>query len=436
MSLLVEGVRIGQTMHAHAFEKLIPVLRKLGRTRVDESQFLLPFKNRPEAIPETEWQTIVRAAKEAIITYVTPTYARLAQYLSTEYLPHSRPSIGLSSVPQGEAYYRALCNYHTTSSDLSPNDIHEIGKQEVARINRLMDGVRVKVGFKGSMAEFRQHLRTSDEFGFKNAQDMVDHYKSIRATVEKKLPTLFGVLPTINFTIVPVPDDLAPSAPGAYYSEPSPDGKRPGTFFINTYEAGKRRKFVAQALFMHEAVPGHHLQIALKIEHGSPVLFRKYAGMDVPYYPAPASFSMNTAFTEGWGLYAEYLGEELGMYTDPYVYFGRLSEEMLRACRLVVDTGMHAKSWSRDQAIAYMTSNTADDKQDIMAEVDRYISMPGQALAYKIGEIKLRSLRSMAESALGERFDVREFHDFLMVMGNIPLAQLEKQVKKFIAKRK
>jgi uncharacterized protein (DUF885 family) len=431
ISLLMEGVRIGQTMNAHAFQKQIPVLKHLGMTKVEDSQLLQPFKKKPKGISEAAWLPLVREAKEAIINYVTPTYAKLAKYLEEEYLPHSRPKVGLSSVPNGAAFYQALCDYHTTSPDLTPDDIHKIGLSEVERINKLMDGVRVKVGFKGNMKEFRIYMRESPKFGFKDADAMLKHYKSIRATVEAKLPKFFGTLPTIKYNIEPIPAALAPSAPAAYYNEPSPNG-RPGTFFLNTYNAPKRRSFAAEALFLHEAVPGHHLQIALKIENGSPVKFRKFAGMDSMYFQAPATYSMNTAFVEGWGLYAEYLGQEMGMYEDPYVYFGRLSAEMLRACRLVVDTGMHAKDWTRQQAIDYMLSNTADDAHDIQSEIDRYISIPGQALAYKIGEIKLRQLRKMTEVALGSKFDIRKFHDFLMVMGNIPLATLEKQVKRFI----
>merc|ERR1711936_1005838 len=243
MSLLVEGVRIGQTMNAHAFQKLIPVLRKLGMTKVEDSQLLIPFKTKPSGISDIEWERIVRDAKQAIITYVTPTYARLARYLNDEYLPRSRPDVGLWSAPNGDALYRGLCHYHTTSPDLSPLDIHNVGLKEVQRISTQMDGVRQRVGFKGTLAQFRQHMRTSDEFGFKDSEDMVNHYKSIRSTVEGKLHRWFNTLPTIKYNIKPVPEDLAPAAPAAYYMEPSPDG-RPGTFFINTYDAKKRRKFI------------------------------------------------------------------------------------------------------------------------------------------------------------------------------------------------
>jgi len=433
IDLLNEGIRIGQTMNRNAFEKLIPVLLKISSAKVDDHPFFGPFKTQPKNISTSKWNDIVTSARKAITTYIKPVYKKIHDFMKTTYLPKSRPLVGLSSVPNGAAYYQALLQYHTTSPHLTPHKVHSIGLQEVARINKLMDTVRQSVKFNGTLLQFRQYLRTSDKFGFKDEKDMLNHYKSIRAKVEKMLPRYFGVLPKIPFVIKPVPADLAPSSPMAYYMEASPDG-RPGTFFINTYLPQKRRKFIAESLFLHEAVPGHHLQIALKIEHGSPVLFRRFAGMDVPYYQAPASFSMNTAFTEGWGLYAEYLGEEMSMYKDPYVYFGRLSQEMLRACRLVVDTGMHALGWTRQMAIDFMGMYTADDKHDITSEIDRYISIPGQACAYKIGEIKLRELRKMATDKLGSKFDIRKFHDFLMVMGNIPLAQLEKQVLLFIHK--
>ena len=433
MELLREGMRLRLTLNRRSFEKLIVIYERIATESVPANPFFAPFKEKPKNITNKVWRTVVNDATKTIRNYIQPSFRKLEVFIRDEYLPNSRPRIGVASLPQGKDYYQAVLKYHTTTN-LTPQQIHDIGLKEVVRITKRMDEVKRRVKYNGTLAEFRRYLRTDKKFGFKNEEDILGYYKEIEKKVKLLLPRYIGRQPTLPFIIAPVPKKLAPMAPFAYYNEPSPDGSRPGIFYINTYQPEKRRKYIAASLFLHEALPGHHTQIASKIEFGSPLLFRRYTGMDVLYYEAPACFARNSAYTEGWGLYCEYLGEEMGMYADPYDLFGRLSQEMLRAARLVVDTGMHALGWSRTKAINFMSANTAGNLHDIEAETDRYISWPGQACSYKIGELKIRELRTLAENKLGDKFEIRTFHDFLISMGNIPLDILEKQFKLHLEK--
>ena len=433
ISLMEEGIRLGLTMHKVSFEKLINVYDKMGNMKIESSPFFEPFTEKPKCIGDEKWESIVQVAKETIHTYINPSFRQLSVFIRDKYLPKSRTSISVSSLPRGKDHYRACLKFHTTT-DLTPQEVHNIGLKEVARITARMEEVKKKVNFHDSLDNFRQYLRSNRIFGFKSEEDIMDHYKNIERNVTELLPKYFGLLPNISFVLTPIRKEIAPTAPIGYYRHPSPDGSRPGRFFVNTYKPESKRKYSALSLFVHEAIPGHHFQVALKIEHGSPLLFRRYAGMDGGYYEVPTRFAMNSALTEGWGLYAEYLGEEMGLYADPYDLFGRLSGEMLRACRLVVDTGMHALKWSRKKSIKFMRVNTAENLHDITTEVNRYITWPGQACAYKIGEMKIRELKLLASNMLGDKFDIRNFHDFILSTGNLPLKILEEQVRLFIKK--
>ncbi len=306
-----------------------------------------------------------------------------------------------------------------TTTDLTPEQIHQIGLDEVARIQGEMRQVMTQVGFKGDLKEFFHFLTTDKQFEFSNEQALLDSYNALRARVEAGVPTLFSLVPKAPFEIRPVEPFRAASAAGGQYFPPSADGSRPGIFYVNTYDLPSRKKWDEESLFLHEANPGHHFQIALQQELTGLPAFRRFGG--------------ETAYIEGWGLYAESLGKELGVYTDPYQYFGRLQAELWRAIRLVVDTGLHAKGWTRDQVIAYMLDNSATSNTEAVSEAERYIAVPGQALAYKIGELKLQELRKRATTALGDNFDIRAFHAEVLRDGSLPLGVLETKLDRWIA---
>jgi prolyl oligopeptidase len=320
--------------------------------------------------------------------------------------------------PNGEAYYVfQIKNYTTTKK--SAEEIHRIGLNEVIRIRNEMDEVIAESGFQGSFKQFVEFLRTNPDFYYSTAEELLEGYQAICKKADPELVKLFGVLPRMPYGVKPIPDYQAPASPTAYYYSGSKEGNRPGYFWANTYKIETRPKYEMEALSLHEAVPGHHLQISLAQELENVPEFRKHGGF--------------TAFTEGWGLYSEKLGEEMGFYQDPYSKFGQLTYEMWRACRLVVDTGIHAFGWPRDKAIKFMLDNTAKTENDVTVEIDRYIAWPGQALAYKIGELKIRELRKKAEDDLGERFNIRDFHDIVLGNGSIPLDLLEEKVNQHIS---
>lgn len=435
ITLLREGIRLGLTMHRRSFQRLNSVYKKFSTIKNTKSPFFAPFKiEKPKKISNATWNDILRQAAYAIQHYTQPSYKRLKAFLKNEYLPKSRSKIGVGYLPNGFEYYQACLRFHTTT-DLSAYEIHEIGLKEIRRITQRMEMVKKQVNFNGTLNEFRRYLRTSEKFGFRDEKDMLIFYRNLKKNITDILPKYVGKQTTTPLEIEPVPSYLAANAAFAYYEEPSGDGKRPGIFRLNTYKPRNKRKYVAVAVFLHEALPGHHTQIAWKLQYGSPVSFRRFAGSDALYYETPATFASNNAYIEGWALYCEHLGEEMGLYKNPYDLLGRLSSEMLRAARLVVDTGMHVLKWSRKKAIKFMAQNTADDMDSILSEVDRYITWPGQACSYKIGELKIKELRSSAEERLGPKFDLREFHDFIISLGNIPLTVLGKQVHMFVSKK-
>jgi uncharacterized protein (DUF885 family) len=379
-----------------------------------------PLLKFPTGVPESEHARLREAAKAAIRDSVVVGYKRFRDFMKNEYVPASRGSISISALPGGRDYYRHRVRKFTTL-DVTPEEVHQRGLAEVARIRGEMEAIREKVKFEGDLVAFFEHLRTDPKFYVSTPEELMKETSEILKRMDGELPTLFGKLPRMPYGLRPVPDYVAPRMPSAYYQQPAGDGTRAGFFYINTYNLKGRPLYELEALACHEAVPGHHLQIALQQEMTDLPNFRRYSDV--------------TAFIEGWGLYSERLGLEAGFYTDPYSDFGRLSMEMWRACRLVVDTGMHYFDWTREQAIRYMQENSAESLHNIEAEIDRYIGWPGQALAYKMGELKIRELRAHAEKQLGERFDVRAFHDTVLGGGAVPLDVLEKQIDAWIAEQ-
>jgi len=376
---------------------------------VDEpaaSPMLRPFQSMPPAIELPVAETLRAAAARAYTAAVAPAYRRLLEYLETRYLPRTRETIAARDLPDGEAWY-AFSVRQMTTTRLGAEEIHRIGLGEVKRIRAEMDAVIARTGFDGTFQQFVGFLRTDDRFFFDRAEDLLVAYRDICKRVDPELPKLFATLPRLPYGVAAVPSYAEKSQTTAYYEPGSPSAGRPGRFFANTYDLRARPRWEMEALALHEAVPGHHLQIAI--------------AQELPEMPDFRRHGFYTAYIEGWGLYAESLGPEMGFYEDPYAKFGQLTYEMWRAIRLVVDTGMHALGWSRQQAIDFFTENAGKAEHDIVVEVDRYIVWPAQALAYKIGELKIKELRARATAALGARFDLRLFHDEVLGAGALPL---------------
>jgi uncharacterized protein (DUF885 family) len=386
-----------------------------------KSPLLEPFTHLPASITPPNQARLRAAAAEAYREKVRPAYQALLSYLTERYLPGARETIGLSALPDGARWYAFRARLSTTT-DLTPDQIHQLGLSEVRRIRAEMDSIIAGVGFKGSFADFASFLRTDPQFFFSDSASLIRAYRDIAKRIDPGLAHLFGRLPRLPYGVIAVPSYAAKSQTTAYYQPGSVSAGRPGYFFANTYDLKSRPKWEMEALTLHEAVPGHHLQLALSQELEGLPEFRKFGGY--------------TAFVEGWGLYAESLGSELGLYQDPYSRFGQLTYEIWRAIRLVVDTGLHTKGWTRQQAIDYFTANSAKAPHDIEVEVDRYIVWPGQALAYKIGELKFKELRAAAQAQLGEKFDIRKFHDAVLENGGVPLDVLDHHVRDWIAAQK
>jgi uncharacterized protein (DUF885 family) len=382
-----------------------------------KSPMFKAFQKFPETIAAADRERLLGEAKQAFNERVAPALRKLQGYLANSYLPAARESIAMSDMPNGKAWYAYQARASTTTR-LTPEQIHQIGLAEVKRIRGQMDALIAETGFKGSFAEFCQFLRTDPRFFYDRPEDLVAGYRDIAKRIDPELVKLFGRLPRLPYGVTTVPDYAAKSQTTAYYGNGSLVSGQPGWFYVNTYDLKSRPKWAMEALTSHEAVPGHHLQYSLVEELGELPGWRKW---DV--YPA---------FSEGWALYAETLGYEIGLYQDPYSRFGQLSNEMLRAARLVVDTGLHTMGWSRQQAIDYIKTNSARPEHDVVVEVDRYIVWPGGAVCYKIGELKIRELRTYAEKELGPKFDIRAFHDLLLAHGQLPLALLEKNVKAWV----
>jgi uncharacterized protein (DUF885 family) len=385
------------------------------------SPILKPFRDFPPGISESDRRELSARATDLYAERLVPALTKLRDYLTTTYVPGCRESIGASALPHGADYYAYLVRWQTTT-DLTPQQVHDIGMAEVRRLRTEMEALIRSTGFSGTFPEFCEFLRTDPRFYFRSADELLDAYRALAKKIDPALGRLFGRLPRTQYGILPVPDYSAPTAPSAYYIPGAQSTGRPGYFYANTYRIDVRPTWEMEAFTLHEAVPGHHLQIAVAQEIEGLPDFRRESGP--------------TAYVEGWGLYAEGLGEELGLFQDPYSKFGQLTFDMWRSLRLVVDTGMHALGWTREQAIQIFRENTGKSDQDIRVEVDRYIVWPGQALAYKIGQLKFRELRRLAEQELGPKFDVRAFHDVALGQGAVPLGQLATQVRAWIDARR
>ncbi len=417
VGLMRQGIQEGLTLPAVVLQGFEQPLQAQIVDAPEKSLLYEPFTHIPEGIPAEEAAEIRRDGQLAIMEGVVTGYREFLQFMEKEYLPAARATIAASALPEGREFYRHRVR-HFTTLDLTPEQVHETGLQEVARIRREMEQVRQEAGFSGNLRAFMDFLRSDPQFYADTPQALLQETALVLKRMDGQLPKLFGVLPRTPYGLREVPAYVAPLTTTAYYMPPAGDGTDAGYYYVNTYDLKSRPRYEIEALSLHEAVPGHHLQIALQQELATLPEFRRFTGF--------------TAFVEGWALYAERLGMDTGFYQDPYSNFGRLTFEMWRACRLVVDTGMHAMGWSREQAIAYMEENTALARHNIRAEVDRYISWPGQAVAYKIGELKIRELRRQAEDRLGPSFDVRAFHDVVLGAGAVPLQVLEERIANYI----
>jgi len=388
-------------------------------TDFSDSYFYSPFKNLPENITQDQKDSILSAAKIAIENSVIPQFKRIKTFFEDEYLPKTRISIGVSETPGGEAYYQNRINFYTTSTLYSAEDIHQIGLKEVARIKAEMRKIIKEVKFKGNFSAFLKFLRTDEQFYAKTPKELLMFARDIAKRADEQLPRFFKTLPRKPYGVAPVPDAIAPKYTGGRYVGSSKNSTNPGYYWVNTYDLPSRTLYTIPSLTVHEAVPGHHLQGSLNNELGD----------SIPQFRRNLYLS---AYGEGWGLYSEFLAEEMGMYTTPYEHFGKFTYEMWRACRLVVDTGIHAKGWTRDEVVDFMSANTALSIHEINTETDRYISWPGQALSYKIGEIKIRELREKAETQLQTKFDIRAFHEIVLEQGTVTLAILETRINNYI----
>ncbi len=422
IATLQEGLEKGVTPPAITLRAVPGQVRNMIVDTPEKNPLLQGFFNAPESVPFEELSMLQREAVEVYTTEIVPAWERLETFLAETYLPAARQSIALTDMPNGDAWYAAMVRSRTTL-ELTPEEIHQIGLDEVARIRAEMERVKGEAGFEGRLAEFFVFLRTDPQFYHTEPAALLAEYRDIAKRADNEMPKLFGLLPRLPYGVVEVPSYAAPSQTTAYYQPGSLQSGRAGGYYANTYKLETRPRWEMEALTLHEAVPGHHQQIALQQEIENLPNFRRYSWG-------------YTGFVEGWGLYAESLGEEMGFYKDPYAKFGQLTYEMWRAVRLVVDTGMHAKGWSRQEAIDYFLANAPKTENDVVVEIDRYIVWPGQALAYKLGELTIKRLRAEASAALGAEFDLRAFHDEVLRYGALPLRTLEANIHRWVAGQK
>jgi uncharacterized protein (DUF885 family) len=416
-----EGLRTGFTLPRVVLDGYDVTIRTHVVADPEQSVFYGPFRSFPPGVRDGDRARLVAAGRSAVMEGAVAGYRTFLDFMTGEYLPKTRATTAAADLPRGREYYAHRVRYFTTL-DVTPEEVHKIGLAEVARIHTEMVEVIRQSGFEGDFAAFLKFLRTDPRFYARTPEELLKQASFIAKRMDGKLPSLFGHLPRLPYGVEPVPAHLAPKYTGGRYVEAPVGGTRAGTYWVNTYALESRPLYVLEALTLHEAVPGHHLQIALQQELQGVPPFRRSSGVG--------------AFGEGWGLYSERLGLEAGFYQDPYSNFGRLTYEMWRACRLVVDTGLHAFGWSREKAMDFLASNTALSLHEVRTETDRYISWPGQALAYKMGELKIRELRRMAETELGPRFDVRSFHDAILSSGPVPLPVLEEQIRAYVTATK
>ncbi len=416
------GLAEGFTQPKEIIPLIIPSFEALVTDSAQAHRLYTPFEAIPDSISKRRRDSLRKDGEAVLEEAVIPAFARLATFMKEDYLTNARETLGISEVPDGEAYYAALVRFFTTLDDATPDEIHEIGLKEVARIRKEMNQVIKDADFDGTFDEFLEFLRTDRQFYARTPQEMLDRAAWISKDIDGRLPAFFGKMPRQPYSVEPVPDDIAPNYTNARYVGAPLGGGRGGQFWVNTYKIEIRPMYQLVAMALHEAVPGHHMQIALSKEIENVPDFRK------GFYPH--------AYGEGWGLYSEKLGVEMGVYRTPYDHFGRLTWEMWRACRLVIDTGIHSKGWTRQQAMDYLAGNTALSLHNVQTEVDRYIAWPGQALAYKMGELTIWELRAKAEKELGDDFDIRAFHDAVLTEGGLPLDMLRVQIDNYIAEAK
>jgi uncharacterized protein (DUF885 family) len=421
MALMREGIRVRMVLPKVIMQRVPAQIDKQIVANADQSLYYKPFKRFPPGIAVTDQERLMREAIAAIDANIIPSYKLFKRFFVEEYLRAAYDEVGAWQAPQGEEMYAFFVRKYTTTKT-TPGEVHERGQSEVRRIRAAMQEVMNQVGFKGTLQEFFTFLRTDKRFYYNTPEELFAAYQAISKRIDPNLVRVFKTLPRMPYGVEAIPSAIAPDTTTAYYRQPAADGSRAGTYFVNLYQPESRPKWEMMALSLHEAVPGHHLQIALAQEQGDIPNFRRYGGY--------------TAFVEGWGLYAESLGEDMRLYDDPYTKFGQLTYEMWRAVRLVVDTGIHQMHWTRKQAIAFFMENAPKQELDIINEIDRYIAWPGQALAYKTGELKIKELRQRSSRELGSSFDVREFHDVVLGSGAVPLDVLERNVVEWIAQKK
>ena len=412
------GMEDGRMPPKYLLQKALDQVKELANQKPEDSPLALPLKNFPAAISATDQQRIKTEMLGAIAKEDLPAYLRLARFLEVSYVPAGRTKPGIDTLPDGKKYYQFLIK-RTTTTDLTADQIHQIGLDEVAKDEAAMLAIAQKLGFP-DLKSFRESLKTNPKLHPASAEALLDAYRGYLKPMQAKLPELFSTLPKAPFEVVPVPDYLAKNSPPAYYQPGTPDGSRPGRLFIDTYDATERNLYAVEVIAYHEGIPGHHLQISIAQELTGVPEFRK--------------FTRYTAYAEGWGLYAERLGKDAGFYQDPYSEYGRLEADIWRAIRLVVDTGVHSEGWTREQMVQYFHDHSNVDETSVQAEVDRYIAWPSQALAYKIGVLKILELRDRAQKALGAKFDIRAFHDQVLDAGALPLDVLEQRIDAWIAR--
>ncbi|MBP6012602.1 MAG: DUF885 domain-containing protein [Alphaproteobacteria bacterium] len=416
-----EGLKSGVVESKLTMRLMLPQLDDLISQGVEKSPFYQPIRDIPATFAEADKKRLAAAYRAMLSDQIIPSYERLRTFVKKEYLPAARAGVGLGAMKGGDKLYAYLVEANTTTK-LTADEIHNLGLSEVARIKGEMDEVRRTVGFKGSLHAFFSHLRTAKQFEPKSEEDLQARYADIAKRIEAAIPGAFSLTPKTKIELRPVPDYLEQSQAGGYYNPGTPDGSRAGVFYFNKYDLPSRKTWGMETLYLHEAEPGHHFQISLAQENEGLPKFMRFGG--------------NTAYVEGWALYAEWLGRGLGMYKDPYQKFGHLNDEQLRAMRLVVDTGLHANGWSREKAINYMLDNSALSRTETVQEVDRYIANPGQALGYKVGQLTIKRLRAEAEKAMGQRFDLKAFHAQILDTGALPMDILEAKIKAWMATSK
>ncbi len=416
-----QGMKAGVVQPRALMVKVVPQYDAIIKDKPEDSLFWGPISSMPKDFSDADKARLTAAYRDMIGQKVMPSFRKLRNFIANDYLPATRSTVGMDKLPNGSAWY-AYNVRTTTTTDMSPAQIHALGLSEVARIHAAIRDVMKQAGFKGSLQDFFKFMRSDKQFEFKSEDKLLSYYRGLEAKINLRIPEQFSLVPKAGFEIRPVESFRAKSAAGGEYQGPSEDGSRPGIFYVNTFDLPTRKTWSAEDLFLHEAIPGHHFQISLQQELKDVPAFRRFGG--------------NTAYVEGWALYSESLGKALGVYETPYDYFGRLQDELWRAIRLVTDTGLHSQGWTREQVIKYMLDNSAASETDATAEAERYIAWPSQAVAYKIGELKIQELKKRAQEALGDRFDVREFHAEVLKDGAVPLGVLEGKIDRWIAAKK